>query len=117
MDRRAEAIARLEEYRLLTAACENIAARLERQPPQSAEYKRLEADLSRNTLRTMEVDRAAAVLEQDQHRLLQLMYLERKRYSGVQICRMMGLSPSSMYRKRLKALNAFTVALFGCDGL
>lgn len=59
------------------------------------------------------VDRSLAVLDDEERRILDLMYIHRRSGSVEQLCSELNIEQASVYRRRDVALYRFTIALYG----
>lgn len=64
--------------------------------------------------RVESTDNALSVLLQHEKLLLYKLDINRAKYAGLDLCEEMECELSAVYRRRKRALNAFTRALFGC---
>ena len=59
------------------------------------------------------VDRSLAVLDDEERRVLELMYIHRQPGSIERLCSELNIEQASVYRRRDVALRRFTTALYG----
>ena len=141
MDSKAAALERLRSYEIMRSAVENLRTQIrllkltrESIPGIPAGQIRLsgknygpEIWLTENLLRVQELesaleqtllwmmvtDRALEVLEPDELLILRRLYIKRAPGALSKVCQLLGAEKSTVYRKRDKALDKFSMALFG----
>ena len=144
MNWKAEAMERLQKYdamrtsvqnipaelrRLEVEACSIRAARTEEAPVRGSGGRREDAMLS-NVVRRQQLqwaldqaklwveitERGLQALNPEEKLILHRFYLYPERGCVDRLCQELGVEQSSVYRKRDRALNRFTVAVYGCPG-
>ena len=143
MDRRALALDRLRSYNTMCVAAENLrgqikllklhqerlhAVRTDRVvvcgQADGREDKLLDNILHRqeleasleSTLQWIHItQRALGVLENEELMILRKLYIQERPGTIAQLCQLLMVEKSSIYRKRDKALEKFTMALFGAE--
>ena len=63
------------------------------------------------------VDRALQALSKDEQMILQICYIHKTPRAVVELCRLLQMEKSSVYRKRDKALDRLALALYGVDNI
>lgn len=115
MDRVDEAVRQLKDYRCMVTAWQNLKHELMLLKPGSEEYERCQQALLRTRHRVLSVEQAMAALPPAQEVVLSMLYLDKKERTAPLIADTLGLSLSSLYRRRKSALEKFSLAYFG-DG-
>lgn len=59
------------------------------------------------------VDRAMSVLDNEERKVLEMMYIYRAKGNVDRLCDALGIEKAQVYRRRDKALRHFTIALYG----
>lgn len=120
MNWKQEAIDKLRRYALMRTSRENLGQELQRlalakQDPMDARVLRCELEnaLQQAELWVSQVERAMGVLLPEERLILNRCYISGERGAVDRLCGDLKAEPSTVYRKRDKALEAFTLALYG----
>lgn len=144
MNWKCEAVCKLKNYEVFRAALENIPGEIKRlesayagirsattdgTPVSGGGNTREDAMLSnivhRDELRrrlkearlwVSQVDKALAVLDDEERLVLDRFYIHRTRGCVGELCERLNVEQSTIYRKRDNALRRFTIALYGATG-
>lgn len=142
MDWKTVAIEKLRDYEARKAALENIPLELKRleaaytgiraaqsdaSPAAGDSGSRREDALLSNIVRrdelkrrlrearlwVVQVDKALAVLDDEERLTLELCFVHRVKGAVADLCERLGVEKSAVYRRRDQALRRFTIALYG----
>ena len=143
MNWKAEAVEKLRKYDAMCRAVANLPEQIRQLKDQavtvptgvlgqsggSSDIRRREEWLTNNLVKRQELqhaleqaelwlcsmDRALGVLSAQERLILHTMYICPQKGAVQKLCGKLGLEKSSIYRRRDKALDKFTVALYGME--
>lgn len=105
------ATGRLRNYDALQAAAENLPARMAALPAEARPA--LEGRLEQIRSELCQLETALGVLTPEQRLVLELMDIRRDRGNPALLCQLLNCEQATVYRRRRKALDRFTTALYG----
>lgn len=105
------AVTRLKEYDTMTAAAQNLPEGLElcRLEDRQEMYRRLNTARQWVTL----TNRALGTLTPQEQLVLRLLYIAPQKGNVARLCELLDCEQATVYRRRDKALQKFTMALYG----
>ncbi len=110
-----EAVRQLKDYRCMVAGWKKLEHELKLLQAGSAAYDQCRLALARTRHRVLSVEQAVAALPPALEMVLSMLYLDKKERTAPQIADALGLSLSSLYRRRKCALERFSLAYFGAE--
>lgn len=95
--------------------CPDVRRREDRMVDNLVKQQELQQSLEEAERWVDSMNRALGVLSAEERMILHTMYICRQRGAVGRLCDKLGVEKSSIYRRRDKALDKFTVALFGME--